>query len=142
MGEVYDPSKDWQLPGPNGTPHAGSYGSGPGSGSGSGGGGAGFQYDEATLHELVREWSDLASEFEDDLSYAALLQRTEGPGTEYASGGNAERVRASGEALHETLTARSQYCRSMAEKFRAALGKYATAEDTQTTEVKRTGGSL
>jgi hypothetical protein len=95
-----------------------------------------------TLHQLVREWSDLASEFEDDLSYATLLQRTKGPGAEYASEGNAELVRASGDALHETLTARGQYCRSMAERFRSALGKYATAEDTHTAEVKRTGGSL
>ncbi|WP_410621629.1 hypothetical protein [Amycolatopsis sp. cmx-8-4] len=138
MGEVYDPGQDWQLPGPNGIPHAGSYGSGPGSG----GGGAGFQYDVETLRELAREWNDLANEFARDLNYAALLQRAQGPGVEYASGGNAEQVRASGEALHSTLTAREQYCRSMAAKFQMALGKYATTEDTHTTDLNQTGGSL
>jgi hypothetical protein len=137
-GPVYDPGGNWELPGPNGIPHAGSYGAEIGAGSG----GAGFQYDEATLHELVREWNDLANEFQDDLQSAALLQRAKGPGAEYASGGNAERVRASGDALHETLVARIEYCRAMAERFTTALGKYATTEDVSTTEVKRTGGSI
>ncbi|MEV7091865.1 hypothetical protein AB0M80_03405 [Amycolatopsis sp. NPDC051045] len=135
---MYDPSSDWQLPGPNGMPVAGSYGR-PSSGSSASGG---FEYDEGTLHELVREWNDLANEFEDDLQRAALLQRADGPGAEYASGGHAERVRASGDALHETLVARAQYCRSMAQRFGAALGKYATAEETSAAEVERTGGSL
>ena len=135
VGPVYDPGGDWELPGPNGVPLAGSYGGGSG-------GGAGFEYDEETLRALMREWNDLANEFEDDLQRAALLQRADGPGVEYASGGNAERVRVSGDALHETLVARAQYCRSMAQRFKTALGKYATTEDVSTTDVKRTGGSL
>ncbi|WP_328445737.1 hypothetical protein [Amycolatopsis sp. NBC_00438] len=137
MGEVYDPDGNWQLPGPNGIPHAGSYG-----GESSGSGGTGFQYDVETLRELMNEWNDLANEFAKDLNYAASLQRAQGPGDEYASGGNAEQIRASGEALHSTLTAREQYCRSMAAKFQMALGKYATAEDTHATDVNQTGGSL
>jgi hypothetical protein len=90
----------------------------------------------------MKDWNDLADEFQDDLNRASLLQRAKGPGTEYASGGNAEQVRASGDALHETLMARAQYCRSMADRFKKSLGKYATAEDIHTTEMKRTGGSL
>jgi hypothetical protein len=136
-GPVYDPGSNWQLPGPNGVPHAGSYGS-----QASGSGGTGYRYDEASLHELAREWNDLANEFARDLSYAIWLQRAQGPGAEYASGGNAELVRASGDALHATLTAREEYCRSMATKFQTALGKYATAEDTHTRDLNQTGGSL
>ncbi|WP_326956145.1 hypothetical protein [Amycolatopsis sp. NBC_01286] len=140
MGEVYDPSKDWQLPGPNGTPHAGSYGSGPGSGSG--GGGAGFQYDVETLRELAREWNDLANEFADDQGNARVIAIARGPGLEYASGGNAELVRQSGKALMTTLQEREDYCRAMAAKFEAALGKYSSTEDVNQTEIKQTGGSL
>ncbi len=70
------------------------------------------------------------------------MQRVEGPGIEYASAGNAEQIRTSGNALYETLTAREQYCRAMAAKLEAALGKYASAEDTAITETKQTGGSL
>ncbi len=116
---------------------AGSYGPADG-----GSGGAGFAYDEATLHELVREWNELANEFARDQSYAAALQQAEGPGIEYASSGNAEKVRASGDSLHATLVAREEYCRSMAKKLQAALGKYAATEDTQVDNVNQTGGSL
>ncbi len=136
MGEVYDPSKNWQLPGPNGIPHAGSYGPGPGSGSG--GGGAGFQYDVETLRELVKEWRDLATEFRTDLAHAEALARAQGPGLEYASGGNAELIRSSGESLYSTLEQRINYCETMANKYVTALGKYATAEDTHATEIGNT----
>ncbi|WP_328613557.1 hypothetical protein OHS18_33735 [Amycolatopsis sp. NBC_00355] len=137
MGEVYDPGGNWQLPGPNGIPHAGSYG-----GESSGPGGTGFQYDVETLRELAREWNDLANEFADDRRQARTLASTRGPGLEYASGGNADQIRASGQALDTALQARVEYCRAMAAKFVAALGKYATAEETHTAEIKQTGGTL
>ncbi|WP_103351830.1 hypothetical protein [Amycolatopsis sp. CA-128772] len=131
-GPSYEP--DWQLPGPNGVPVPGSYGGGDG--------GAGFEYDEETLRALMHEWNDLANEFEDDLNRAALLQRAQGPGAEYASNGNAERVRASGDALYETLVARAQYCRSMAQRCKTALGKYAATEEASVADLKPTAGSL
>ncbi|UOX86706.1 hypothetical protein MUY14_33905 [Amycolatopsis sp. FBCC-B4732] len=116
-------------------PRAGSYGPVDG-------GGAGFSYDEATLRELVREWNELANEFASDLNAARLIAITDGPGLEYASEGNAELIRQSGSALTTTLEEREAYCRAMAGKFQAALGKYATAEDTHSTSIKGTGGSL
>ncbi|MGK3207685.1 hypothetical protein [Amycolatopsis sp. MEPSY49] len=90
----------------------------------------------------MHEWNDLANEFKLDQEYAVILARTQGPGTEYASGGNAERIQCSGDALLQTLSQREEYCRSMAAKFKAALGKYARAEDDQTTQIKQAGGSL
>ncbi|MDS0132537.1 MULTISPECIES: hypothetical protein [unclassified Amycolatopsis] len=137
MPEVYDPSGDWELPGPNGVPRAGSYGP-----AGGASGGAGFAYDEETLRELMREWNDLADEFKHDQEQATTLTRVKGPGLEYASGGNAEKIHQSGEALLSTLAAREEYCRNMAAKFQTALGKYARTEDDHTTEIKQTGGSL
>ncbi|GAB3137599.1 hypothetical protein GCM10027258_13340 [Amycolatopsis stemonae] len=119
-------------------PEAGSYGGEAGAGAG----GAGFQYDEATLHELVREWNDLANEFKIDQEHAIVLARTEGPGTEYASGNNAEKIQQSGNSLLDTLAQREEYCRNMAAKFKTALGRYASAEDDHTTEIKHAGGSL
>ena len=139
VSEVYDPRGTRRAPLRPVTRPAGSYG---GSASAAGAGGAGFEYDEATLHELVREWNDLANEFQDDLSRARVIATTEGPGLEYASGGNAELIRQSGSALTTTLYERAAYCRAMAAKFRVALGKYATAEETHSTEIKRAGGSL
>ena len=107
-----------------------------------GAGGTGFQYDEATLRELMHEWNELANEFADDLSRARALATVDGPGLEYASSGNAELIRQSGSALTTTLEERESYCRAMAGKFQAALGKYAAAEDTHSAQINQTGGSL
>ncbi|MEU8636669.1 hypothetical protein AB0C38_31245 [Amycolatopsis sp. NPDC048633] len=137
-GPVYDPHGTRRAPLRSLTHHAGSYGGQETPGAG----GSGFQYDEATLHELVREWSDLANEFQDDREQARSIATTHGPGLEYASTGNADRIRASGDALDSALEQRVEYCRAMAAKFVTALGKYATAEEAQVTEIKQTGGTL
>jgi hypothetical protein len=133
---VYDPNTR-RAPLRSLTHHAGSYG-----GHEANPGGSGYQYDEATLRELMHDWNDLANEFKDDLNAARLIAITEGPGVEYASGRNAELIRQSGSALTTTLEEREAYCRAMAAKFQAALGKYASAEDSNSTEIKQTGGSL
>jgi hypothetical protein len=130
-GPIYDPHGTRRAPLRPITPRAGSYGVEPGSGGG-------FQYDEATLHELVKEWRNLASEFRADVAQAETLGRAQGPGLEYASAGNAELVRASGNALTETLRQRAKYCEAMADKFVAALGKYANADETYATEIGNT----
>ncbi|WP_342750252.1 hypothetical protein [Amycolatopsis australiensis] len=124
---MYDPNTR-RAPLERVIPEAGSYG-------GAETGGAGFAYDEATLHSLAKEWRELANEFRDDVGRAEAIARAQGPGLEYASEGNAELVRASGRALAETLQQRADYCDAMADKFVAALGKYATAEDTHATEI-------
>jgi hypothetical protein len=132
-GPVYDPGTR-RAPAQPIIPGAGSYGGGAS--------GSGFQYDEATLRELMHEWNDLANEFASDLNAARLIAITEGPGVEYASGGNAELIRQSGSALTDTLYERASYCRAMAAKFEAALGKYANAENAHSTQIEQTGGSL
>ncbi len=140
-GPVYDPHGTRRAPLRPITRPAGSYGDEVGGSSA--GGGAGFQYDEATLHELVKEWRELASEFRADIAQAEKLGRAQGPGLEYASGGNAELVRASGKVLTDTLQERAKHCDAMADKFLAALGKYANAEETHATQIgKSTKGIL
>ncbi|MER7864468.1 hypothetical protein ABTX61_35560 [Amycolatopsis japonica] len=90
--------------------------------------GAGFKYDEATLHELANEWSDLAKEYKADLNQADYLVKTKPPGTEYASGNNADVTQQSGAALRDALTQRIAYCENMARKYLTALGKYTAAD--------------
>jgi hypothetical protein len=125
-GPVYDPGTR-RAPAQPIIPGAGSYGGGAS--------GSGFQYDEATLHELVKEWRELADEFRADFAQAEALTRAEGPGLEYASGNNAELIRASGTSLSGALQERARYCDSMVAKYVAALGKYATAEEAHATEI-------
>ncbi|WIY03889.1 hypothetical protein QRX60_08570 [Amycolatopsis mongoliensis] len=137
-GPVYDPHGTRRAPLRAITHQAGSYGGEHHAEPSA----AGFQYDEATLRELMHDWNDLANEFADDLSRARAIATAEGPGLEYASDGNAELIRQSGLALTTTLEGRESYCRAMAAKFQTALGKYAAAEDNHSTEINQTGGSL
>ncbi|MGW4057323.1 hypothetical protein ACWEGE_03550 [Amycolatopsis sp. NPDC004747] len=120
------------------TPHTGTYGAPAGSGASS----PGFKYDRATLEELAKDWNDMANEFQVDQARARTIATTRGPGLEYASGGNADEICSSGRALLDTLVEREKYCRTMAAKFDAAIGKYADAEKTHSIEIKQTGGSL
>ncbi|RSM50095.1 hypothetical protein DMA12_02225 [Amycolatopsis balhimycina DSM 5908] len=134
---VYDPNTR-RAPLTPITPQAGIYGAPAGAGAS----GPGFKYDRATLEQLKTDWNDMANEFQVDQARARTIATAQGPGVEYASEGNADHVRRSGEALLDTLIGREKYCRTMAAKFEAALGKYARAEDTHSTEITRTGGSL
>ena len=134
---VYDPNTR-RAPLTPITPQAGTYGAPPSTTSG----GAGFKYDVATLRELMNDWNAMANEFKLDRDQANTIARAKGPGLEYASAGNAEKIQGSAQALLATLTAREEYCKAMATKFLTALGKYTNAEDIHTTEVNQTGGSL
>lgn len=134
---VYDPNTR-RAPLAPVTPHAGSYGGAAGSGAS----GPGFKYDRATLEQLAKDWNDMANEFKADQEYAQLIARTEGPGLEYASDGNAKMIKNSGITLNMTLVEREQYCRTMASRFETAIGNYIRIEATHSTEIQQTGGSL
>ncbi|RSN66225.1 hypothetical protein DMH01_07060 [Amycolatopsis sp. WAC 04182] len=99
--------------------------------------GGGFKYDEATLHELVKEWRDLAAEYLKDLADAEFIANAQPPGVEYASGDNAQLIRSSGDALTTALKERAAYCENMAAKYVSALGKYATAEERATEDINQ-----
>ncbi len=136
MGDAptYDPNKQWGRGDLTPVPHpAGSYG---GRDFGSAVSGGGFQYDAATLHDLVKHWTDLANEYQDDRTKANYIAQAKPPGAEYASDGNALAVRGSGAALLSSLEQREKYCRAMAAKLIAALGKYASAEEQHANDIK------
>jgi len=136
---TYDPNAGWHR-GARPLAHpAGSYGGQP---LGSAVSVGGFEYDEAALHDLAEDWNKMADEFKQDREQAGVIIRANGAGLEYASQGNADQVRNSGRALLATLTQREDYCRTMANKFLTALGKYAQAEDRHGSDIKQTGGSL
>lgn len=104
--------------------------------------GPGYAYSREQMESLARKWEQLAEDFREDIRYAKIIAAAEGPGAEYASIGNAEMIRASGEALIETLTERAEYCKAQAAKFQAALGRYAAIEDDAEHTIKQHGGSL
>ncbi|QFU94131.1 hypothetical protein [Amycolatopsis sp. YIM 10] len=102
----------------------------------------GYSFEPAELTSIAREWDDLAMAYERDTLQAKVLAQTQGPGAEYASGDNAQLVRQSGETLLTALNDRIDYCRSQAEKFRAAAGHYAQADTDAGAEIGNQGGSL
>ena len=104
--------------------------------------GPGYAFTEEQLQALVTNWEDLADTFLDGQRDARRIAEAEGPGAEYASGDNAQLVRASGQALWDTLVAREKFCRNEAEKTRAAMGKYANAEDDATADVTTQEGKF
>lgn len=95
-------------------------------------GGPGFAYDPDQLNALAAKWDELVDIFRRGQLHADVIKQARGPGLEYASGGNAEMVVASGEALGATLSDRERYCRAQADKCRQAAGKYAQVEDDHT----------
>ncbi|MGC7093817.1 hypothetical protein ACPZ19_04040 [Amycolatopsis lurida] len=102
----------------------------------------GYSFEPDQLIDIARDWDDLALAYERDMEQARVIARTEGPGAEYASGDNARLVRESGEALLSSLQDRVAYCRSQAEKFRAAAGQYAEADASAGDQIGNQGGSL
>ncbi|WP_326945807.1 hypothetical protein OG439_40785 [Amycolatopsis sp. NBC_01307] len=102
--------------------------------------GGGFEYSVETLHDLAGQWRQLAQDYRDDRLDAERIAQTEGPGLEYASQGNAELIQASGQALMQSLSARANHCDAMADKFLAALGKYATTEEQHAAELEKPEG--
>ncbi|MFD9892230.1 hypothetical protein ACFWY9_23045 [Amycolatopsis sp. NPDC059027] len=141
---TYDPNGNIRWFEPEAPPPGGSYGGKPANSwvTDLTGDTPGFQYDEATLHSLVADWKGLADEFQEDASTARRLGDVVGPGKEYASAGHADRIHTSGEALAVTFEQRQKYCRDMADKYIAALGKYATAEETGKSDVRQAGGGI
>ncbi|WP_336157687.1 hypothetical protein [Amycolatopsis sp. VC5-11] len=104
--------------------------------------GDGYSYDRATLKEIADLYENLADKFALDKDHAGVVARTQPPGLDFSSTDNAVVFRSSGEVLRGSLEQCERYCRDQAAKHRAALKKYADAEDAHSTEMHRTGGSL
>lgn len=104
--------------------------------------GPGYAFTEEQLQALVTKWEDLADRFRNGQRRARVIAETDGPGAEYASGGNAQLVQASGKSLLDTLIARERFCREQAAKTLAAMGSYANAEDDAATGVTTQEGKF
>ncbi|WP_158303029.1 MULTISPECIES: hypothetical protein [Prauserella] len=94
--------------------------------------GPGFAFDAEQLKALANKWDDLADKFRNARVRAEMLNEVNGPGLEYASEGNAERVRSSARELARALQQRTRYCEDMAERFRAANSAYRVADEEAT----------
>ncbi|WP_245992366.1 hypothetical protein [Prauserella muralis] len=101
--------------------------------------GPGYAFTPDQLHTIAGEWETLAERYKAAKRTAQQIALVEGPGAEYASINNAEKIRASGLALMQALDERANYCETMAGKFRTALSSYSRAEGDAAAEVKARG---
>ncbi|WP_370940074.1 hypothetical protein [Amycolatopsis sp. cg13] len=101
-----------------------------------------YSFDAAGMEQVASQFEELALEFTKAADNARVIAVTQSPALDFASGNNAETFRNSGGALVASLRGRVKYCEEQAAKFRAATGKYKTAEDAHSHEVKKAGGTL
>ncbi|MET9261590.1 hypothetical protein [Amycolatopsis sp. NPDC004079] len=104
--------------------------------------GDGYAYDQGTLEELARLYDHLGENYRLDRTRAQLMAQTQAPGLDFSSVDNAALFRSSGRALLDSLIQCEQFCRSQAAKYRDTLRRYTSAEDSHSSEIHNTGGSL
>ncbi|MEU3273766.1 hypothetical protein ABZ639_23260 [Saccharomonospora sp. NPDC006951] len=104
--------------------------------------GGGYAFTPDQLRSIADKWEALGRRFRENKLLAQTLATTEGAGVEYASLNNAEKVQQSGHALLDALDQRIQYCDSMSQKFRDALGTYSNREHETSAEMKQKQGKF
>jgi hypothetical protein len=109
------------------------------SGITSGGRGGSFAYSPDQIRDLVKEWTDLAKDYEGSLANADLMANVEGPGTEFASQSHASVARESGRAYLESLKNRIEYCYGQAQKSQDALDSYLGQEHRSVRDITGSG---
>ncbi|MYW93355.1 PE domain-containing protein [Amycolatopsis rubida] len=104
--------------------------------------GDGYSYDKGALQELATWYEGLGKKYRIDQQHALIITRTPQFASDFSSAGNATAFQRSGESLQGSLRQCEQYCREQAAKYRAALEKYAAAEDAHSADIDKAGRSL
>lgn len=102
----------------------------------------GFTFDEPTLRHLIREWLELADDYDRSVQESEDLVRVVGPGLDYASAAQAGAANRSGQAYLNYLQHNRDYCRREAQLCQNALDDYLGLEHHVVTEIGRTGQPL
>lgn len=99
----------------------------------------GFTYDEATLTGLIREWLDLADDYDKSLRDSRDLTRVVGPGRDFASESVAVAANSYGKNYLAYLQHNRDYCFDQAQSCQNALDDYLGVERRNVTEIDRAG---
>lgn len=109
-----------------------------GSSSSSTSGAGGFAYDEPTMQVLINKWLELADSYRGSLS-RVVVSALSGPGTDFASEGQAHAATSSTQAYHEYLTKNFEYCLTQAQQLQSTLDDYLGTEHHNVAEIFRSG---
>jgi hypothetical protein len=99
----------------------------------------GFTYDEATLEGLVKEWLDLAYDYDKSFRASQDLARVVGPGLDFASESVAVAANSYGKNYLTYLKSNRDYCFGQAQSCQNALADYLGVERRNVTEMDRAG---
>lgn len=99
----------------------------------------GFTYDEATLEGLIKEWLDLADDYDRSLRDSEPIVKVKGPGLDFASEALAKAATSYGRAYLTYLKDNRQYCYNQAQLCQDALTDYLGVERRNVTEIEQSG---
>lgn len=99
----------------------------------------GFTYDEATLAGLVREWLDLADDYDRSFRDSQRLVAVKGPGLDFASAAVAHAANSYGRAYLNYLEQNRGYCADQAQLCQDALDDYLGIERRNVKDVYNSG---
>lgn len=88
----------------------------------------GFAYDEDTLTSLVKEWLDLADDYDRSFRNSQRLIAVKGPGRDFASAAVAAAANSYGTRYLAYLKENEKYCLDQAQAYQNALDDYLGAE--------------
>jgi hypothetical protein len=101
-----------------------------------------FTFDEPTLRHLIREWLELADDYDKSLRRSDAIAKVDGPGLDYASSAQAQAANRSGQAYLSYLQHNRDYCYREAQLCQNALDDYLGVEHRVVTEIGQSGQSL
>lgn len=98
-----------------------------------------FNFDEATITDLIKKWMTLGDSYDASLrDNVPLMTAVEGAGLDYASKSHAGAANKAGEAYSTYLTECKNYCVNQAQLFQNALDDYLGMEHRNVTEIYKT----
>ncbi|MFC4858165.1 hypothetical protein [Actinophytocola glycyrrhizae] len=101
----------------------------------------GFAYDEATLTDLIKEWLDLADDYNRSFRDSQRLVGVRGPGLDFASEAVAVAAKSFGHAYLNYLRQNSKYCVDQAQSCQNALDDYLEVERRNVATLHSSGRS-
>lgn len=96
-----------------------------------------FAYTEPEMRTIIKNWLDLADDYDESIRGALWMTMVEGPGRDFASQLFAAAANRSGESCSAYLLHNRDYCLQQAQLFQDALDDYLGVEHTNVTEINK-----
>jgi hypothetical protein len=96
-----------------------------------------FAFTESDMRTIIKNWLDLADNYDKSIHGSFNMTTVEGPGRDFASRMFATAANQSGESYVRYLTNNRDYCLQQAQLFQDTLDTYLGVEHTNVTEINK-----